>query len=309
MKPTYKGLPLDLIAEPVADPGKYGTWPLGTRAWTWASEAGGSGYVPQGITSFRDSDTKEDVVLVSWHSAEDTNLPPRLSYLKRAGTHWFYGSALLQGKDVTPELHAGGIAFFANRLLVADTNYGLLAFDATRPSLSGDILGVWGIQQTGRFPLAAQIANPPQRKFSFADIDWSEPKRPVLLTGVYASKGDGLQPGLFAWTLGADGPLIQPPTDCLPCAQQDIETFRYIQGATRRGDTWYLSQSSDIAAITRYDTAPCEAPPPKTPLARCALGLEDLHIPQDGRVLRGLTENVSDEEQKLGPRLLFEIPL
>ena len=32
-------------------------------------------------------------------------------------------------------------------------------------------------------------------------------------------------------------------------------------------------------------------------------------IPQDGRVLRGLTENVSDEEQKLGPRLLFEIPL
>lgn len=298
----YKGLPLDLLTQPVPDPGKYGTWPLGTKAWTWASKDDPA-WTPQGITSFHDGD--QEVVLVSWHSANG----PRLSYLVRDGDNWNYGNVLLQGKNVTPELHAGGIAFYANRVLVADTDYGLLAFDATHPSLSGDILGVWSIQQSKRFPLADQIANVQQRKFSFTDIDWSTPDEPVLLTGVYASKDNGLQPGLFAWTLGTDGPLIQAPTDCLPCAADQAKTFRYIQGATRRDGAWYLSQSGDVAAITRYDDAPCAAPPPKAPLALCTLGLEDLHIPAGGGVLRGLTENVSTEEQKQGPRLLLEIPL
>ncbi|MBL0900933.1 MAG: hypothetical protein IBJ17_19850 [Reyranella sp.] len=311
MQLDYKGLPLTLTAGRIADPGDYGTWPLGTAAWTW-DPADDPGYTPQGITSFQDTDTakgtKQEVVLVSWHSAGDK--PPRLSYLVREGDDWRYGNVLLQGADVTPKLHAGGLAFFAGRVLVAETGTGLLAFDATNPTQTGS---VWSIAQSGRFDLARRIANPQQRVFSFADIDWSEAGAPVLLTGVYASAKDGLLPGLFAWTLGKDGPTGKPPTDCLPCvsgqsAPDGAKPYRYIQGATRRDGAWYLSQSGDVAAITRYDGAPCSAPPPKAPLARCSLGLEDLHIPADGRCLRGLTENVSDVH-KQSPRLLFEIPL
>jgi hypothetical protein len=278
--------------------------------WTWDPNDESGPYTPQGITSFTGTidDVDVDVVVVSWHSNNGGDA--RISYLVKAAgaTGYSYGHARLGDAGTTANLHAGGIAFFDSQLLVADTDRGVVAFDVTNPQQ--DNQGVWQVAELTSYDLIAP--DKALNRYSFADVDWTDSKAPLLLTGVYVSSKEAntYHPSVLGWKLIAGkGPTTKSPKVFLDDnAGSKRDSFWYLQGVAHHGDTWYLSQSGSIAAIRAAAGDLSGTSPVYSTVATCDLGVEDLHIPPGGQWLWGLTENVKLDIQGL-PRLVFRIPI
>ncbi len=309
----FKGLNFSFSAKSSACPAK-ATFPSGTKFWTW-DPTDVSDYTPQGITSFSfvDGGTPRELVLVSWYLEGQ---PSRISYLELdSNGDYQYGYAILvHRKDEVDDrgdgvvLHAGGLAFHANKLLVADTKVGILSFDAMNPQPPELNETLWRIFELDRFYLSKYVPD----YFSFMDIAWTQqtdytgsPLPPYLLTGMYVDKPLSAThiPAILGWQLDDDGPLRQPPLlnflgDC-PAGITGKIDFKYMQGVAVHNDTWYVSQSGYHHSIRQITGALCPPTLGDVPVD-CSFGLEDLHIPKGGCCLRGLTEK---------DRFLFEIPI
>jgi len=308
----YKGLPLTLTAASVAPSSQSGAWPLKTTSmWLWNENDPSPPCTPQGITSFVDDTTGQEVVIVSWHSDAEGG-DARISYLVSAddgSANYLYGHARLGDAGTTAKLHAGGVAFFDNQLLVADTYHGVIAFDVTNPQQDGE--GNWQVAWITNYEL--DTGNPALKRFSFTDVDWTDPKNPLLLTGIYVNTKDSitLQPSVLGWPLVAgQGPSLKSPTvflDSTPTSPS-FKTFWYMQGVAHYGDRWYLSQSGKFGSIRSLKGDLSSEPPRFDKMVTTDLGLEDLHIPPGGQYLWGLTENV-DAKGTGDPRPFFRITL
>lgn len=309
---NYKGLCLTLTAANVAPDSQSGAWPLETTSmWLWDKNDPSPPYTPQGITSFVDGTTGQEVVVVSWHSDTDGG-DARISYLMSADDgsgNYLYGHARLGDAGTTAKLHAGGVAFFDNQLLVADTSHGVIAYDVTNPRQIDKV--DWRVDWITNYDLDA--GNPALERFSFTDVDWTDPENPLLLTGVYVnSKGSTThQPSVLGWPLAAGkGPSLNSPTvflDSTPTSPS-FKTFWYMQGVAHYGNRWYLSQSGGIDSIGVLKGDLSSKSPKFDKLVTTDLGLEDLHIPPGGQYLWGLTENV-DAKGTGDPRPFFRITL
>jgi len=272
--------------------------------WTWEAANPLEPFTPQGITSFVDEKAAQKLVVVSWHS--DNGGDARISYLlKDDKGDQRYGHARLGDPGETSSLHAGGIACFANRLLVADTKIGIVAFDVANPRKGSD--GIWQIDRCETYCLAREISDASLRLFSFADVDWTDHDHPMLLTGAYVDKSLAakLHPSVLGWALEGSGPVKTAPDILLDSTD---ESFRYLQGIAHYGKTWYLSQSGSVHQIRSVDGELSASSPTFNQIANTTLGLEDLHIPSSGKSLWGLTENVAPDVRQY-PRLIFRIPL
>lgn len=308
----YNGVPLTLTAASVDPSSQSGAWPLKTTSmWLWDSNDPSPPCTPQGITSFVDDTTGQEVVVVSWHSDTDGG-DARISYLVSAddgSNNYLYGHARLGDAGTTAKLHAGGVAFFDNQLLVADTDHGVVAFAVTDPQPVGT--DTWQVDLITRYDLDA--GNPALERFSFTDVDWTDPANPLLLTGVYVNTAQSTehQPSILGWPLTAGkGPSLNSPTvflDSTPTSPS-FKSFWYMQGVAHYGDRWYLSQSGKIAGIRSLKGDLSSEPPRFDNVAKTDLGLEDLHIPPGGKYLWGLTENV-DGKGTDDPRPFFRITL
>jgi len=167
---------------------------------------------PQGLATSAEADTpvvgsQRTVVLAAWYArnrAGQGDVACRVSVLDLSDDDRpRYGHALLvdphrrfwsrrRHRDVP--VHAGGLVWSGNLLLVADTRRGMRVFDLrdlTR--LPPGAKGFWGcdyvLPQRGRW-LAGASGSAPLR-WSFASLDRTDPAGTWLVAGEYSAKGVG----------------------------------------------------------------------------------------------------------------------
>ena len=235
-------------------------------------------WIPQGVTTSADGGAGRDALLVSWY---DKRTAPakgvRVSFLDPATKR--YRHVLLVypttvGGQPSYEIvgrpqggiHAGGIAWYGDKLYVVDTERGIRVFDlrnlldldaspngdtedATQVGLHGGkyygfgyryVLpqtGAWvnaaGPDNDGDFTCAADGAP----KFSSIGLDRAAAR---LVTSEYCDSGAFGR--VARWPLAGDD--LQPGADGLVhAAEVQRLPVHNVQGAVSNGGTWYLSRS------------------------------------------------------------------
>ncbi|MFD0683305.1 hypothetical protein [Actinomadura fibrosa] len=241
-----------------------------TRAW-----------VPQGVSSVSDATADEEwggtALLVSWYARRGI----RVSFVNPSrGTyrHVLLVQPVIRGGLATYEdigVHAGGIAWFGNRLYVADTRAGLREFDMSHiydlarsraGSAAGGQVGLYGgkyhargyryvMPQTGNWHYTSGLA-PVDRcrgtgplRTSWVSIDRTGGRRPVLAAGEYCGAKRPLGrvvtwPLREGWGLGGSGSLARASwAATLPDDK--------IQGGVRTNGYWWFSRNRDSGSRSR----------------------------------------------------------
>ncbi len=161
------------------------------------------------------------------------------------------------------EIHAGGIVWLGDHLLVADTTYGIRVFDMTRVlevATGVDSIGWDGVSAYHAYnyryvlPQVSRYALSPcscAARFSFVALDRSSDPM-SLVSGDYVSAA--ITGMLYRWPL-EDG-LLHGGPDTTPASEAWLAQHDRMQGALAHDGQWWLSCSSQNGAYGRlYRTA------------------------------------------------------
>jgi len=248
------------------------------RAFRWDDAENVKAYwIPQGITGSADASASglveaRHLIVVSFyydkakHPGSNGEKGVRLAFVDvTPSSAPKYRFALLvepSGTVAAPDfkaipIHAGGIAWFGDRLYVADTFTGFRVFDTTRifqVATDQDVIGCAGgtcraglykyvLPQVGTYRHASKCSP----RFSFVSLDRSS-NPPSLISGEYCSGSAcsaALAGRLFRWPLaGANGALGAGrswPAEAFFGGQVQL------QGAGAKDGTFFLSSSAPAA--------------------------------------------------------------
>jgi hypothetical protein len=212
---------------------------------------------PQGITTDAESSTgPASVVIAAWYAkglaGRLPNVAARVSVLSLADAR--YDHVLLVDPRrawLDPRrphrhvpLHAGGLVWVGDLLLVADTRRGMRAFDLRDvTALDRPVAGCrFLLPERGRW--VASTSGPTHRlRWSFAAVDASAPDAPQLLAGEYAREGT---PRLVRLPLA---PLLAGrPAEAVEVVAAGV---RSMQGVARVDETYWVSASRGEATRGR----------------------------------------------------------
>jgi hypothetical protein len=269
-------------------------------AFTWqGDDQGTKDWYPQGITGLRMGETKKFVV-VSWYAKhEDEHKGVRLSFVDVTDMSKIrYRHVLLVEPSATAtvfkpiKIHAGRLATIGSTIFVADTGYGIRAFDATHIFAAESDPGKTRVGIAGGKAYAfdyryilPQVAKyemngPP---FSFADIDWTDPNAPQLLTGTYHNPKEDSRPNALVWWKLEGDRIVDKLRDT---RDEGLALKNLMQGAAALKGALYLSCSGRPAhfyvARSPYATFRTYAWP---------YGTEDLHVALKSGNLWALSEH------------------
>jgi hypothetical protein len=248
-------------------------------------------WYPQGVSGSEDSGSAGVAAfVVSWYFKPAPPVPERgirvtfMSPKTLKYQHALLVEAKPDGSYGAINIHAGGIAWYGDRLYVADTVRGLRVFDlanlldlrTTQPDL-GDS-GRLG-RHEGRFHAFGYRYVIPQTdfwrvmrpgaRFSFVGVDRSASPH-MLISGEY---GEARPDGRVArWELGLES------SDGTP-RDGFVMGHPKIQGALSSGGTWYLSQAADARTNGRLLVHKGD----RTVTRPFPIGPEDLAV-QDGKL-------------------------
>ncbi|TDD77795.1 hypothetical protein [Actinomadura rubrisoli] len=239
-------------------------------------------WVPQGVTSVSDAAADESFdgrpMLVSWYAATGIRVtfvnPDRRTY-----RHVLLVYPTMKGRQATYGdigVHAGGIAWFGNKLYVADTRAGLREFDMGQiydlgQSKAGSTenpgwvgrhgdkyyahgyryvmpqTGSWQYVQ-GKAPLNRCRGAGPLRT-SWTSIDRTGWQQPVLIAGEYcaAARPRGR---VVTWPLRV-GTGLGGPGDIARATWAATLPDRKIQGGVRTHGYWWFSRNRDDGSRER----------------------------------------------------------
>lgn len=276
-----------------------------TLRWDDADDADDAWW-PQGLTTDAEAGSAAGagVVLAAWYAkglrGRLPNVAVRVSVLSLAEAR--YDHVLLvdprrtwrapQRRHGPVPVHAGGLVWIGDLLLVADTRRGFRVFDlrdVTR--LARPVQGCrFALPQRGRWT-SRQPSGEVSFRWSFASVD---PEGPWLLAGEYARPGTGTR--LVRHPLA---PLLAgEPAEA---AEVVVAGLPSMQGVARVDGTWWVSTSRGVAhrgrlwhgtsdgAFERIDDA-------------LPVGCEDLSYDRAGRLLWTQGEHP-------GQRLVLAVPL
>lgn len=218
-----------------------------------AADAADQTWWPQGLTTDAEAGgAPASVLLAAWYTRglgdRLPNVAVRVSVLslaERAYEHVLLVdpvSSLLTpfGRGWPVPVHAGGLVWTGDLLLVADTRRGFRVFDlrdVTR--LERPVRGCrFTLPQRGRWA-ASRPAGTPRMAFSFASLD-SAADGPWLLSGEYARAGTGTR-------------LVRHPLSPLlagepaEAAEVVVAGLPSMQGVARVDGTWWVSASRGSA--------------------------------------------------------------
>lgn len=255
-------------------------------------------WVPQGISSTADAYDKGDwngknAFAVSWHNNDDSSA--RVTFIDKTTNQ--YRHVLLvyptAKDDFGPvKIHAGGIAWYGDKLYVVDTSIGLRVFDLSNVWQvdTGDKIGKDGgkytaanykyvVPQTSYYKLGSG----PAFRFSYVAIDRSSTPD-SLIVGEYQTAGSDKPIRHVKWDLDSTNRKLKSNT----------ATFGYcvgqprMQGAVSVGNKVYISVSNLKNPGDLYTWEPGSTPvkqakffPPSS---------EDLSYNVHSKELYGLTE-------------------
>lgn len=205
--------------------------------WPWAEQRDRSWW-PQGVdvrnVDRRGLDGRAEVVAVSWHHAvAGVDDAARVTFIDlRDAKHPRFTHVLLVDAQLRPiPIHAGGIAWSGDSLLVADTFGGLRHFDLrdiarVRPRLMGcDHV----LPQSGGYE-ATTAEGERRMRYSFVSLEHGQ-AGPVVVAGEYRP--------------GADARLVRLPLDGDGAAGELHAAGLYrMQGVCVVDGTWYITTSN-----------------------------------------------------------------
>ena len=221
---------LDRQARPVAA----GTV-AGASGFTWdAEDASTDDWWPQGLTT----STSGQVLLAAWYAKgrRGEHEGTRLSVVDLSSVGPRYAHVQLIEESGQPvRVHAGGLARWGSRLLVADTRHGVRVFDLSDTTRESD--GQLTLSQVASWGPTAWAGHQPLR-WSFLSLDSSVPGELWLIAGEYDRSGSDAR--LTRWA--AD------PETALPNAAEPAEVMPVgiasMQGAVRVDGTYIVAASA-----------------------------------------------------------------
>lgn len=233
----------------------------GAAGFCWDAEDTATGtWWPQGITVAADGGSAHGrggrrVLLCGWY-AKERGVPdtatrvsvvdldagaagPRYAHVLLVEPYRRWWSASAGQRPV--RVHAGGLAWWGHRLLVADTRHGVRVFDLddlirVEPGVDVAHGARYVLPQCGRWRAAAAPGSSALR-WSFLALDATEPGALSLVAGEYARDGDGARLARWALDHGTGLPLRTEPEEVL---RTDIAS---MQGATRVHGRYVVSAS------------------------------------------------------------------
>nr|WTB12032.1 hypothetical protein OG546_49575 [Streptomyces antimycoticus] len=239
--------------------------PLPAAAYGWAprdhyANDTSWNWWPQGITTYYDATGRNSTrMMVSWYDKNYVQgarialidrraANPRYQYIKLV-------TAKPQGRgytwEVDPNLHAGGLAWYRNRLYVTDSEQNaLLVFNTDDIFRINDPHAPWALPLSRTYKADANEAN---LKFSQVAVDRtslaSPFRRTTLIVNGFERAGQSQSIGRWSFAYGPSGSLI---TEGKTATAADVYTIhrgsgipanRGIQGAVTVRNTMYLSVS------------------------------------------------------------------
>ncbi|GIG64599.1 hypothetical protein [Phytomonospora endophytica] len=230
-------------------------------------------WMPQGITTSADATADgsyqgREVLITSWYdtaSGGEEDKGARITFIDVADPAApVYRHVILaapthgdHGASFTPiRIHAGGLAWYGDRLYVADTWRGIRVFDLSHIwRVDGDSPELLGLQpdgtyqgygyayvlgQSGLFRHSTDDGEPGLR-FSFLSVDRTGGPD-ALLAGEFAEPGDGTR--LARIPLGSEGMPARGDDGFVRCEQIHVVGIGSMQGVAHVGDR-YLFATSD----------------------------------------------------------------
>ena len=264
---------LQRVAQPVTDEPN-----PDTIALTWAPpDVADATWWPQGLaTDAEDGGRAASVVLSAWYAKGPRGLLPnvaaRISVLSLAEQR--YEHVLLQspgpplislGRPWPVPVHAGGLAWLGDLLLVADTRRGVRVFDLrdiTR--LEEPVRGCrFALPQQGRWTSSTRGTH--RMSYSFLSQDSSTAGR-WLLAGEYARPGDGTRLARYpldALLAGRPGSAVEVLTAGLASMQgvARVGQVYWVSGSRghdRRGRLWCRREDGTFDSIDDVLPTGCE---------------------------------------------------
>ena len=257
-------------------------------------------WVPQGISSSADAYDKGDwngkeAWIVSWHNEDDTSV--RVTFVDKETNK--YRHVLLvyptAKDDFGPvQIHAGGIAWYGDKLYVVDTDIGLRMFDLSTiwEVDDGSKIGKDGTKYTAAsykyvIPQISYYKLTPQRDFKFSYVALDRTSTPYsLIVGEYRTASSGKKTRLVKWNLDSENRKLKSKTASFGyCIGQPR-----MQGAVSVGEKVYISVSNEKNPGDLYTwTAGSK---PKRESSFFPPSPEDLAYNKHGNELYGLTEGI-----------------
>lgn len=210
---------------------------------------------PQGLTTAADSGhpgvAGRRIVVSAWYAKRpaagapatrisvidlDPEAAPRYAHVALVAPHRDQRSGRITHRPVP--VHAGGLAWFGDRLLVADTRHGVRVFrlDDVVRTAPGRLPGFdLALPQSGVWRAGVEGDARPLR-WSFLSLDRTEPGAVSLVAGEYV-RGDGARLARWALDHGTGTPTRTAADEVL---RTDL---RSMQGAVRVQGTYVLSAS------------------------------------------------------------------
>ncbi|WP_436961345.1 hypothetical protein [Streptomyces sp. SudanB182_2057] len=239
------------------------TTPLPVAAYGWSpgdldATDERRGWWPQGITTYYDATGRNGTrMMVSWYNKSKG---PRVALIDRRATDPRYhyiklATAKREGNGYVPEviqgLHAGGLAWYRNRLYVTDSEQNaLLVFNTDDIVRTGDRQAPWALLLSRTYKSDAQKAD---LRFSQVSVDRtslaSPFRRATLIVNGWETEGQSQNVGRWSFAYGPSGSLI---TQGATATAADVYTIhrgngiperRGVQGAVTVRNTMYLSVS------------------------------------------------------------------
>ena len=254
---------------------------------------GVSYWIPQGITG--SAAARADgligghrALVVSWYGPKGV----RLTFVEATNGFTKYRHVLLvapSGRSFKPiSSHAGGIAWYGNRLYVAETNVGLRVFDtrffidATRSPESADQGDRWVLPQVGMYRQNGS------RRVRFSSVE-TDRGGPALITGTYADQKKGRL--AIRWRLN-NGRLTAAGAWRMPTSN--------VQGVLQHKRFLVASSSYDTDAASGIGELLVGRPRTDARRINWPDGAEDVHYAATSGRIYSLTE-------KQGDRIVFAI--
>ncbi len=279
---------LDRRARPALDR------PSGASGFTWdRRDAASRTWWPQGLTLSADGAAgpglgvgDRRVLIAGWYARDagrgdtaarvsvvdlDTGATPRYAHVLLMEAYREASSGEVRHRPVP--VHAGGLVWLGDRLLVADTRRGLRVFDLAAVVRAARGTGLpRGVRhllpQRGSWTASADEGTRPLR-WSFVSLDRTTPGALSLVAGEYSRQGAGAR--LVRWALD---PAWGTPSR--PAPEEVVTTdIASMQGAVRVDGTYIVSASRGSRRRGHLWTGPAGGPYVRHPEA-LPVGPEDL---------------------------------